>query len=1538
MKKINKKIGILTATMLSAVALGIGSLLSPFSASAGDYQNKTMTFDTSFRTRVTTQLSSATEYKGGSISFDLYSSTFKTEKNVADAQKCTFFGDGVYETNISGLITMTNGQVNDAPHVSFSFYEGTDTMGNYLWRAAEGASTAVADKAATSFTYYADGRILEFWGNHDYRNRSMYLRSPERETSATFVGSSADVQAFLNEGYNYKVSWVWGHVNEDKSISTSMSNSEAWYVAYKKPIMSDDNEYEVLFAFKIKNPTEVVAGANSFAGFEMQANLYDTSWTKNATKPDVSVYTDYNKSGSVKNIQMEMDNLAIYDGYNQSTATVNATADFENGWTNYETDKSKLSTACHLNSVGYAQVYDEDRKAWAPFAGTNTTTLGWSAGHSSYMLAQQNTDTVEVGGLKVQSTDGAIAGIEGPSKRTINTRTDYHKVSFKVGTEEVLVKYVFNGGSIKAPEKIGNQYYLWDKVGVSNITEDVVFNGTAIQNASNTSLMLNTSFRTRVTAEISKANEFKGGSIEFDLVSSNLKTQQYIEYSYAGTSRGIYNANLTSTAYDTDSMHLNYASVTFNFFKATDEMRYENWRSGYYKTKTEGADANVAANILWDENQAASFTYYSNGRIAEYVGEFNQYTDRASYERKAGEEGFVGSQEDVQAFLNEGFNYKVSWVWGRVNEDKTITYATDNFTNEAWYVAYRKEIGAPNSEYELLFAFKVKKPDRVQQNEYMIAGFEISADTGANRTTAAVGAFSTHNRNVQMEFDNIAIYDGYDYVSATKKAKTDFEGQYTDLVLEANLQDVKSAPKITANYPYRGDSSVEHWVNKVAQADGLKVQSTNAAMEVIQSPASRTLVENRQYSVTYKCGETTVATQYVRSGKGTSVPEYAIDGVYYDWDLTGVDLSNVQSDIVINGTTTTMRSVHYDLNGGVGVLDSATQTIGQKITLPSETSATKEHYTLAGWKEGNTIYGVGADYIVTSKNVTLSAVWSPVQYTVTFKNGDTVLQSSVVNAYESAVYSQAVPTKENQTFVGWDKPLADITENAVINAVFSDSYNGNATNNVVKVALENTAKNGSQTIGIVRKLPVADTWTMRLDIISEDLSRWSEGVMGKAYLSIGATNPVFDSKNSAEITQYFTKNTTIKVVANKYSWTLYTKAIDQADSEFVAQLSGAITTMRKESYCGFYMLSNVTLAPSVTLDDVRIFAGDQDYVSTMNWGNLSIPANQLTAVGSFVSVYASQTATITQETKNKSFTVTYKDQNDNVVATRYVFSGGNATVPVIEGYTYTATSVENVTANQEVVGTLTANKYSITFAGEGIDFSALENVEYGTKVTLPTKEDNTNRRRIIGWSTYENAPTVEYPAGVEVVLKAGDLTLYPVWETDKITVTYKNHDGSVLYTAQISYGAVPTYGGATPVKEGFMFNGWDKEIKSLHEDTVFTAVFVVPEVKYMAVIENGKGAGYYKQGETVTITANEREGYTFIGWEVVEGNVEIVKTDDAYSFAMGSSNVKIVAKYESQTENSNFLIKMLSSYITMAVCGVIALGGVLFLIFKKKKY
>ena len=101
-----------------------------------------------------------------------------------------------------------------------------------------------------------------------------------------------------------------------------------------------------------------------------------------------------------------------------------------------------------------------------------------------------------------------------------------------------------------------------------------------------------------------------------------------------------------------------------------------------------------------------------------------------------------------------------------------------------------------------------------------------------------------------------------------------------------------------------------------------------------------------------------------------------------------------------------------------------------------------------------------------------------------------------------------------------------------------------------------------------------------------------------------------------------------------------------------------------------------------------------------------------------------------------------------------------------------------------------------------------------------------------------------------------ELTLYAHWIPKKYTVTWKNHDGTVLETdTGVSYNTTPSYNGATPQKpedENFTytFKGWSPAVSAVTGNAEYIAQFTAVSKRVEPTY-------------TVTIPAAVTEGESF---------------------------------------------------------------------------
>jgi len=89
---------------------------------------------------------------------------------------------------------------------------------------------------------------------------------------------------------------------------------------------------------------------------------------------------------------------------------------------------------------------------------------------------------------------------------------------------------------------------------------------------------------------------------------------------------------------------------------------------------------------------------------------------------------------------------------------------------------------------------------------------------------------------------------------------------------------------------------------------------------------------------------------------------------------------------------TTSSTVSFNLNGGTGTVPAnQTAAPGTAVTLPVQGNITRTFYNFLGWATSSTATTPLASYSIPSSNVTLYAVWSRVQVTLTAKAGSTTI-------------------------------------------------------------------------------------------------------------------------------------------------------------------------------------------------------------------------------------------------------------------------------------------------------------------------------------------------------------------------------------------------------------------------------------------------------------------------------------------------------------------------------------------------------------------
>ena len=104
--------------------------------------------------------------------------------------------------------------------------------------------------------------------------------------------------------------------------------------------------------------------------------------------------------------------------------------------------------------------------------------------------------------------------------------------------------------------------------------------------------------------------------------------------------------------------------------------------------------------------------------------------------------------------------------------------------------------------------------------------------------------------------------------------------------------------------------------------------------------------------------------------------------------------------------------------------------IGETFTVSSSTGFARSGYTFSGWSDGTNLYAAGSTYTVGSTNVTLTAQWLGISYSVTYLanggSGSLPTQSNL-SAGETFTVQSSSLARTGYSFVAWNDGTANYT-------------------------------------------------------------------------------------------------------------------------------------------------------------------------------------------------------------------------------------------------------------------------------------------------------------------------------------------------------------------------------------------------------------------------------------------------------------------------------------------------------------------------------
>ena len=270
----------------------------------------------------------------------------------------------------------------------------------------------------------------------------------------------------------------------------------------------------------------------------------------------------------------------------------------------------------------------------------------------------------------------------------------------------------------------------------------------------------------------------------------------------------------------------------------------------------------------------------------------------------------------------------------------------------------------------------------------------------------------------------------------------------------------------------------------------------------------------------------------------------------------------------------------------------------------------------------------------------------------------------------------------------------------------------------------------------------------------------------------------------------------------------------------------------------------------------------------------------------------------------KTYTVVFKN-GDEIIDTQTVEEGDSATeptTPVKEGYIFKGWDKEftNITENLEI-NAVFVKTYTVVFKNgdEIIDTQTVEEGSSATEPAAPVKDGYIFK----GWDK-------------EFTNVTEDLEINAIFEEEPVpvktyTVVFKN--GDEIIDTQIVEEGSSAIEPAAPVKDGYIFKGWDKEFTNVTEDLEINAIFEKepePAKKYTVVFKCGDeviDTQTVEEGKAAKAPAVPyKDGFRFSGWDMDITSITSDRTVSAvYTIADSKIDVIEIIGIEGYSSNIN---------------------------------
>ncbi len=595
----------------------------------------------------------------------------------------------------------------------------------------------------------------------------------------------------------------------------------------------------------------------------------------------------------------------------------------------------------------------------------------------------------------------------------------------------------------------------------------------------------------------------------------------------------------------------------------------------------------------------------------------------------------------------------------------------------------------------------------------------------------------------------------------------------------------------------------------------------------------------------------------------------------------------------------------------------------EEITLP--TDLTKNGYTFGGWKltgEETTITGIAQGV---TGDMSIEAVWTPVEYTVTVNTNGAENTGSLANipGYNAATNTFTYTVETDTIVLPTDLTKTDYTctgwkvtgEETIITEIVKGSF-GNITIEAVWNLTQYTVSidtKGADSIGSLANIDGynTDTNSFTYTVETETINLPTD--LTRNGYTFGGWK-VVDGDTITEIAQSSRGDISIEAVWNLVQYTItFMHNGEQVgtvkyDIEHLDIAEPTIDeTLDKEGY--EYAWEEYTLSA----DNLRDFTVNS-IESLINYVVTIENADQINGLADLPN-YNAETGTFTYTIESETITLPTDIEREGYTFVRWEEVGGDTITEIAKGST----------GNKEIRAVWNPVVYIVTFDTNGAtDMGSVSSLpayvagENGTgtfrylilsnTITLPT-DLTKNGYTFGGWKVVDGDAITEIAQG-----STGDMSIEVVWNPVEYTVTIntngatdigsvsnlpsyvagENGTGTFKYTVESETITLPT----DLTKTDYAFGGWkitgeETTISEISQgstgDMSIEAVWTLTEYTVSVDTKGADSIGsladitgyntdtnsftYTVETETITLPTDlTKNGYTFGGWKVVDGD------------------------------------------------------------------